>query len=104
MSLASVTGIFPGATVLGGDLTIPSGTITSFDPVSTTNPGGYELVYGLLETMHSKVGDNYSNMSSSVSTSTVGGNLLRRRYTFSVDLDFTDSVLDSLNVTPTGWY
>lgn len=102
MSLASVTGIFPGATVSSGALTIPSGTVVSYDPTSTTNPGGYELVYGLLETMHSKVGSNYSNMESSVSTSTVGTGILRRRYTFSVDLSFGSPVLEVLNVAPTG--
>lgn len=105
MSLANVTGVFPGATVDNGDLTIPAGSITSWTPTSLTDPGGYELVYGLLETLNSKVGSNFTNMSSTVTSQVVGtagaaNSKLRRRYTFTVDLDFSSSILSSLNVLP----
>ena len=53
-STSGVTDIFAGASMTGGALTIPSGTITSYIPITNTNPGASELVFGLCETMHSK--------------------------------------------------
>lgn len=105
MSLTSVSDVFTGATVENGNLTIPSGTITSWDPTSATVPGGYELVYGLLETLAAKVGTSYSNMSASATSQTIGspstaGSKLRRKYTFTVDLDFSGAILDQINVVP----
>lgn len=102
MSLANVTGIFPGATVSGGDLTIPSGSIVSYVPVSTSNPSGAELVYGLLETMAQAVaGANYTNVDvATTSTLTTGGTILRKVYTYTVNLDFDNTLLDQLDVKP----
>lgn len=103
MSLANVTGVFPGASVSGGDLTIPSGTVVSWTPTSTTVPGGYELVYGLLETLNQKVGTEYNNMSSSVATTVIGtpgsaNSKIRRKYSFTIDLDASSPILTALNV------
>lgn len=105
MSLANISGVFPGSTVNNGDLTIPSGSIVSWVPSSATVPGGYELVYGLLETLNQKVGTSYSNMSSSVAITVTGSpgspnSKIRRRYTFNVDLDSSNAILDALNVVP----
>lgn len=99
MALDSVVDIFAGATVDNGDLTIPAGSITSWTPSSLTSPGGYELVYSLLETLNAKVGGSYTNLSSSA-TSTIVGTKLRRRYTFTVDLDLSNTIVSDLNVVP----
>lgn len=102
MSLANVTDVFPNATVSGGDLTIPSGDIVSYTPVSTSNPSGAEMVYGLLETISQAVAAaGYTNVSVSTSGSlTSGGSVLRRTYNFTLNLDFGNTVYDDLDVKP----
>lgn len=108
MSLANVSGVFTGATVSSGNLIVPSGSVVSWVPTSETVPGGFELVYGLLETLNQKVGTSYSNMSSSVTTNVIGtpgsaNSKIRRKYSFTVDLDSSGAILDTLNVVaPTG--
>jgi hypothetical protein len=98
MSLASITGVFPGATVSSGALTIPSGDVISFIPSSATNPGGSEMVFGLLETMQRAVGSTYTYVKSTVNSTTVDATTLRRTYTFTVDLDLNETGLENLNV------
>lgn len=107
MSLASVANVFAGATVgvgatpAAGDLLIPSGTITSFTPSSETVPGGVEMIYGLLETLNAKVvaeGAGTTRLTASASSRLVGDTILRRTYSFTVDLDFSDALLADLNV------
>jgi hypothetical protein len=104
MSLASVTGVFPGASVASGvSITIPQSGIVSYNPNSTTDPGGYELVFGLLESMHQKVGTNYDNMRSSVvNRLTDSGQTIERTYSFSVDLLFGGADVANLDVRATG--
>lgn len=103
MSLASVASLFAGATVSGGNVTLPSGTIVSFVPTSLTDPGGYELVFGLCESLHQKVGTNYDNMNSFVQSQLINnGTTLRRSYTFNIDLLLGSNDVASLNVRPTG--
>jgi hypothetical protein len=98
MSLASITGVFDGATVSSGALTIPSGSIVSFIPSSATVPGGAELVFGLVETMYQSVGSANTYVKASVNTTSVDANTLRRTYTFTVDLNLDDTGLENLNV------
>ena len=98
MSLASITGVFPGATVSGGELTIPSGSIVSFIPSSTTVPGGAELVFGLVETMYQNVGTSNTYVKASVNTTSIDATTLRRTYTFTVDLNLDDTGLENLDV------
>ena len=98
MSLASITGVFPGATVSSGNLTIPSGGLVSFIPSSATTPGGAEMVFGLLETMQRAVGSSYTYVKSSAATTTVDAATLRRTYTFTVDLDLDQTGLENLDV------
>ena len=100
MSLASVTGVFAGATVSSGALTLPSGSVVSFTPSSTTSPGGYEMVFGLLESLHRAIGTNYDTVSSSVTGRLTDATTLRRTYSFNVDLDFNSAAIESLNVKP----
>ena len=102
MSLASVTGVFPNATVVAGDLTIPSGDIVSYTPSSTTNPGGAEMVFGLLETMNQKVSAaGLTNVTASkTSRLTNNGTVLRIEYAFAVNLDFNTAVIEDLSVKP----
>jgi len=100
MSLANVTDIFPNATVSNGDLTIPDGDITSYSPVSTSSPTGAEMIYGLLETMRSAVADaGYTNVSVVTNSKLVdNGTVLRREYTFVINLNFDETTFADLNV------
>lgn len=100
MSLANITGIFPNATVSNGDLTIPSGDIVSYIPVSTSNPSGAEMVYGLLQTMSEAVSTaNYDNVTVTTTGSLIsGGTVLRRTYTFTLNLDFDSNIYSGLDV------
>ena len=108
-STSGVVDIFPNATVgtgsmAAGDLRIPSGDITSYVAVSDTDPGASELVFGLCETMHSKIQSDAASSPAqdncqSSSTQTLIGSTLTKTYTFTVKLDFNEaSTLASLNV------
>ena len=101
-STSGITEIFPGATVSDGDLTIPSGNITSYVPVSSTNPGVYEMVYGLLETMSTAVATgNATNLTVTRNQNLLNnGTVLQKTYTFVVRLDFDQSIYDDLNILP----
>lgn len=97
----SIADIFPGATVVSGDVKIPSGTVTSFVPSSVTDPGASEFVFGMLETMHHAVsGAQLTNLTSTSTTSLVDdGTVLLKNYTYSVRLDFgVNTLIDNLNV------
>ena len=100
MSLANVTDVFPNATVVAGELRIPSGDIVSYTPVSTSNPTGAEMVYGLLETLRAGVDSaSYTNVSVVTNSKLVdSGTTLRREYTFVVNLDFDSSTFADLDV------
>ena len=95
----SLVDLFAGASVSTGNVTIPSGTITSFTPASLTSPGPAEFVFGMCETLHHKVsGAALTNCTSTVATSLTGGDTLKKTYTFVVNLDFATSNLANLNV------
>lgn len=97
----SIADIFAGATVADGDVTIPSGTVTSFVPTSVTNPGASEFVFGMLETMHHAVsGAALTNVTSTSTTSLIDdGTVLLKNYTYTVRLDFgVNTLIDTLNV------
>lgn len=107
MALTALSGIFNGitdaqagggTTSSAGDLVIPSGKIVSFHP-EDKDSGAAEFVFGMCETMHSAVKDGgLTNVTTAVSTSLSGGNTLKKVYTFTVNLDFTDANLENLNV------
>ena len=107
MALTALSGIFNGmtdaqagggTTSSAGDLVIPSGKIVSFVPEDKESSAS-EFVFGMCETMHSAVKDGgLINCTSAVATSLSGGNTLKKVYTFSVNLDFTDANLENLNV------
>jgi hypothetical protein len=101
-STSGITEIFPNATVSAGSLTIPSGNITSYIPVSSTNPGVYEMVYGLLETMSTAVATgNATNLTvEKTQALTNNGTVLQKTYSFVVRLDFNESIYDDLNILP----
>lgn len=101
MAVTYITDIFSGATVSSGNLTLPSGSIVSYTPVTTGNPDGRELVFGLCENMYRAVsGTALDRISTSVTSSVPETNILRRTYTFTVELGMTDTGLDQLNVAP----
>lgn len=96
---SGVADVFTGATVSAGDLTLPSGSITSFIPTSAASPGASEMVFGLCETMHTAVtGAALTNVTSSA-TSSLSGGTLTKIYTFTVKLDFNEANnIGNLNV------
>jgi hypothetical protein len=99
MSVTTVTDIFAGATVSAGDLTIPSGSIVSYIPVSTSSPNGRELVFGLCETVYRAVtGAGLSRVTTNVVSSIPETNVLRRTYTFTVELGLTGAALEDMDV------
>ena len=89
-STSGITEIFPTSTVVDGDLVINNGDITSYIPVSSTDPGVYEMVYGILETMSAAVATgNATNLTATRSqTLTNNGTVLQKTYNFVVRLDF----------------
>jgi hypothetical protein len=105
MALTALSGIFTidgvgqTPTISNGDITIPSGSIVSYVPVSNTSPAASEFVFGMCETMHQAVTDGgLTNCTSSVATSLVGGNTLKKVYTFTLNLDFASADLNNLDV------
>jgi len=99
-STSGITEIFPTSTVVDGDLVINSGDVTSYIPVSSTNPGVYEMVYGLLETMSAAVATgNATNLTVIRGQNlTNNGTVLQKTYNFVVRLDFDPAVYNDLNV------
>ena len=99
-STSGITEVFPTSTVVDGDLVINNGDITSYIPVSSTDPGVYEMVYGLLETMSAAVATgNATNLTVSRGQSlTNNGAVLQKTYNFVVRLNFDPAIYDDLNV------
>ncbi len=103
MAFASVTGVIAGASVSNGILSLPSGSITSFIPITATNPGGVEMVYGLLETLYVAVEGEVAvsgttRLGASANSRLMGDDTLRKTYTFTVDLDIAAGLWNTLNV------
>jgi hypothetical protein len=98
-SIANITGIFPGATVSSGDLTLPSGSIVSYIPSSTSSPAGKELVFGLCESLYRAVtGAGLNRVTVNAVSSIPETDVLRRTYTFTVELGLTDVALEDMDV------
>lgn len=103
MSFASITGVIANASTTNGILSFPSGSITSFIPIIETNPGGVEMVYGLLETLYVAVEGEVAvsgttRLGASANSRLMGDDTLRKTYTFTVDLDIAAGLWDTLNV------
>lgn len=101
MPILSVTEMFPkGATISSFDLTIPSGSLYSCSLPSSGNPN--EVVFGLIETLHRAVASGLPTYISTTSaTSLLDASTLRKTYSFTVDLSFSNSsVIESLDVKP----
>jgi hypothetical protein len=97
----SIKDIFPNASVSLGELTLASGDIVSYVPVTTGNPTAGELVFGLCESMaQSPVATGLQNVRVSANNTNLTGGNIRRTYTIRVDLAVGSEVYDSLNVLP----
>jgi hypothetical protein len=85
--------------VATGNLTIPSGSIVSYTPVTSGNPEATEMVFGLLESMYRAVTSGTPTYITATASNSFSGNVLSRFYTFQVSLDFNpESNLSTLNV------
>lgn len=93
--------VFASASVLNGDLTIPSGSINSFVP-SAANTGVYEMIFGLVDTIAGAVATgNMTNVRVTETSTLVNATTLRKNYNFTINLDFdSDTIEGSLNVVP----
>lgn len=104
-STSGITEVFPGATVSGGDLTLVSGSINSFTPSSATEPGVYEMCFGLLDTMAEAVATGSLQNITVATNQSLIGTTLTKNYNFTVKLAFDgDSITPLLDVIaePTG--
>lgn len=100
-NLSSITDVFGGATVSGGALTIPSGSIVSYVPASTTSPSGAEGVFGILETLsRAVVGATGINSVSVVTNASVvdQGATLRKTFSFTCQLALTSGIYEELDL------
>lgn len=99
MALNFIQNVFSSATVSSGNLTIPSGSIISYVPVSSGNPPATEAVFGILETLHRAVNSGNPTNVTTTAINSFSGNVLSRFYTFQVNLSFdADTALETLNV------
>ena len=92
----SLTQIFPGLTVLNGDITIPSGTIRSFVPNSNTT-GVYDFIFGMIDTLASSVSSGNATNITVVEGSTLPNvTTLRKTYNFAVNLNFDANAVEQI--------
>ena len=114
MALSAMSGIFGAAltdaqsgggsvTTVAGDLVIPSGTITSYIPAGDASAGDpSEFIFGMCETMVTALTTPHGGLTNCTGTSsqtlTEGGSVLRKTYTFTVNLDFSGNNVGNLNV------
>jgi hypothetical protein len=98
MPLNDITDVFVGASVVGGDIVIDSGSLISCESPSEDNPS--EIIFGMLENINKAINDNNPTYLSSIATSAVvDGSTYRRTYVISVDLAFNDSeIIELLDV------
>lgn len=94
-STDSLTEVFPGATVLNGALTLPSGSIRSFVP---TGVGGSvrEMIFGLLDTIGSSVSTGNMTYLTSSESQNIAGDSLVKSYSFGVTLDYDANAVEAL--------
>ena len=98
VNLSSVADIFTGATVSGGALTIPSGTMVSYNPASVTSPAGYEAAFGLVETIHRALINFSGTQIESTAIQSISGSTLKKTYTIVCNLNAPSGVVDALDV------
>lgn len=92
----SLTQIFPGATVVNGDLTIPSGTIRSFIPTNA-NTGVYDFIFGLIDTLASAVSSgSLTNITVAEGSTLPNLTTLRKTYNFAVNLNFDSNAVEQI--------
>jgi hypothetical protein len=94
-STESLTEVFPGATVLNGALTLPSGSIRSFVPTGVGG-GVREMVFGLLDTMASSLATGNMTYMTGSETQNISGDSLSKSYSFGVTLDYNANAVEAL--------
>lgn len=94
-STDSLTEVFPGATVSGGELRLPSGSIRSFVPTGVGG-GVREMVFGLLDTMASSLATGNMTYLSGSETQNISGDSLVKSYSFGVTLDYDANAVEEL--------
>ena len=91
-----VTDVFGGATAGVSTLTIPNTSIVSY----SNGDNGQEMIFGMLETFSQALdGSGLANVTVSTGTNLLGtGTVLQKTYNFTVNLDFSVSGLENLDV------
>lgn len=100
MALSNIDDVFSGAFVQDGDVVIPSGSLISCDTPAANDPN--EIIFGILETMHDAVStEGQTYVRSSATSNLIDSSTYRRVYTFTVDLEFSNTtILNLLDVKP----
>ena len=97
-NLSSVADIFAGASVTSGILSIPSGTMVSYNPASVSSPAGYEAAFGLVETIHRALVNFTGTQIESSATQSISGTQLRKTFTIVCNLNAGSGIVDALDI------
>ncbi len=97
MALNNVSDVFAGATISGGNVVIPTGTLPGFSTGNNVSEGA-QLVYGLLNALNKKVVESNLNNISTGSTLVFNNGVFVKSYNFGVNLSVGDTTVEGLDV------
>lgn len=97
MALNNISDVFAGATISGGNIVIPTGTLPGFSTGNDVSEGA-QLVYGLLNALNKKVVESNLNNISTGSTLVFNNGVFVKSYNFGVNLSVGDNTVEGLDV------
>lgn len=97
MALNNISDVFAGATISGGNIVIPTGTLPGFSTGNDVSEGA-QLVYGLLNALNKKVVESNLNNISTGSSLVFNNGVFVKSYNFGVNLSVGAATVDGLDV------
>lgn len=97
MALNNISDVFAGATISGGNVVIPTGTLPGFSTGNDVSEGA-QLVYGLLNALNKKVVESNLNNISTGSSLVFNNGVFVKSYNFGVNLSVGDNTVEGLDV------
>jgi hypothetical protein len=97
MALNNISDVFAGATISGGNVVIPTGTLPGFSTGNNVSEGA-QLVYGLLNALNKKVVESSLNNISTGSSLVFNNGVFVKSYNFGVNLGVGDNTVEGLDV------
>lgn len=97
MALNNISDVFAGATISGGNVVIPTGTLPGFSTGNNVSEGA-QLVYGLLNALNKKVVESSLNNISTGSSLVFNNGVFIKSYNFGVNLSVGDNTVEGLDV------